>query len=248
LPKQYATLVGEHSLLQQTLLRARSLAPWERIVVVATAGHAALAREQTAALGPATVLVQPANLGTGPGLLLPLTHIRNADAGARVLVLPSDHHVSRPGVFQQALAQLGGADLGGGLVLVGAEPDAPESDYGWIVPGDLLTAGPPALHRVDSFSEKPPPAVAAELMRAGGLWNTFVLAGDLAVFWSLVEQRLPEQVRRFAALDADLTSLRGRRAVLAMYQTLPPADFSRTVLAATRGLRVASAPPCGWSD
>jgi mannose-1-phosphate guanylyltransferase len=248
LPKQFATLVGDHSLLQQTLLRARTLAPWERIVVVATAGHAVLAREQTAALGPAVVLVQPANLGTGPGLLLPLAHIRAVDGNARVLVLPSDHHVARPAVFHRALADLGGGALADRLVLLGIEPDAPESDYGWIVPGRALTMGPPMLHQVNRFSEKPAAPLATELMQQGGLWNSFVLAADVEAFWALVEQRLPEQTRRFAALDADLTSLRGRRALAQVYPDLPPADFSRSVLAATQDLAVATAPSCGWSD
>jgi mannose-1-phosphate guanylyltransferase len=248
LPKQFATLVGEHSLLQQTLLRARTLAPWEHIVVVATAGHAVLAREQTAALGPAAVLVQPANLGTGPGLLLPLAHIRAVSGDARVLVLPSDHHVGQPAVFHQALAELGAGDLAGGLVLLGVEPDAPEPDYGWIVPGRRLSLGPPVLHRVDHFREKPPASLARELMQQGGLWNSFILAADVEAFWQLVERRLPEQTRRFAALGADLTSLRGRRALAQLYPGLPPADFSRSVLAATDDLAVATAPSCGWSD
>ena len=248
LPKQFATLAGDHSLLQQTLLRARTLAPWERIVVVATAGHAVLAREQAAALGPAVVLVQPANLGTGPGLLLPLAHIRAVDGDARVLVLPSDHHVAQPAAFQRALADLGGGDLAGSLVLLGVQPDAPEPDYGWIIPGRRLTTGPPRLLRVVRFSEKPAAPLAAELMQQGGLWNSFVLAADLQAFWAMVERRLPEQTRRFAALDADLTSLRGRRALAQVYPGLPPADFSRSVLAATDDLAVATAPSCGWSD
>jgi mannose-1-phosphate guanylyltransferase len=248
LPKQFATLVGERSLLQHTLLRARSLVPWQRMVVVATAGHAPLAREQTAALGPAVVLVQPANLGTGPGMLLPLTHIRNLDAAARVLVLPSDHHVTHPTVFNGALADMAAADLDGHLALLGAEPDGPESDYGWIVPGPLLQAGPPALHAVARFSEKPAAPQAAALMRQGGLWNTFVLAGDVWAFWATIEQHLPGHAARFAALEGDLTSLAGRRALRELYPTLAPADFSRTVLAATHGLAVAKAPACGWSD
>jgi hypothetical protein len=33
-----------------------------------------------------------------------------------------------------------------------------------------------------------------------------------------------------------------------VYPDLPPADFSRSVLAATQDLAVATAPSCGWSD
>src|SRR3712207_8238933 len=40
-----------------------------------------------------TILKQPVDLGTGPGVLFPLSHILARDPHARVLILPSDQNV-----------------------------------------------------------------------------------------------------------------------------------------------------------
>lgn len=246
-PKQFAVIRGEHSLLQNTLLRARAVAPWERIVVVATRPHAERARQQSHALGPVTVLEQPANLGTGPGLLLPLQHIRRADPGARVLILPSDHHVGRPGLFEDALEDLVSPTVvDDWVVLLGIEPDWPETEFGWILPGRLLTMRPPVLRSVVRFVEKPTPTTAAELLRQKALWNSLVLTGTAESLWALAEERLPHHAQRFAALG----KATGEVKVHQLYADLPAADFSRAVLARAGGrqLAVATAPPCGWSD
>jgi mannose-1-phosphate guanylyltransferase len=247
-PKQFASLVGQHSMLQRTLMRARALAPWQRIVVVATGSQGDLARQQAQALGPATVLVQPANLGTGPGILLPLTYIRSADPSARVLVLPSDHHVTRPRLFEEALEDLvSPSALGHGVVLLGVQPDGPETDYGWILPGRPLTLGPPVLRKVVRFVEKPAATVASQLMAREALWNTLVFAATGAALWQTTQQALPRHAARFAAFAKHIDG-NERGQLHQLYADLPSADFSKDVLAGASGLAVASAPPCGWSD
>ena len=248
LPKQFAWLSGEQSLLQLTLQRAHALVPRERIVVVSTGRHTPLARQQSQEVGGATVLHQPFNVGTGNGLLLPLAHVRTLDPDAQVLVLPSDHYVRRPVSFTAALGKLGRGAMDHRLTLLGVVPEGPESEYGWIVPGAPVTLRAPLIRQVDRFVEKPPPTIAAELMRQGALWNTFVLAGSIDAFWTLAEENLPAQARRFAELSAELTSQRGQRELAAIYDKLPPADFSAGVLQNARNLAVATAPACGWSD
>jgi mannose-1-phosphate guanylyltransferase len=249
LPKQFAVLRGELSLLQTTLLRARAVAPWEQIVVVATKSHAHLARAQSAALGAVTVLEQPANLGTAAGLLLPLSYIRARDAGARVLVLPSDHHVGRPALFEETLAELTAPGPDHGVVLLGIEPDWPETDYGWILPGRQLTTRAPVLHSVVRFVEKPPPTVAAELLRNKALWNSLVVTGTAEALWTLTEERLPNHAEAFSRIGRHLGTGAEQAKLQELYQELPRADFSAAVLAkAGRQLAVATAPPCDWSD
>jgi mannose-1-phosphate guanylyltransferase len=249
MPKQFALLRGELSLLQTTLLRARAVAPWEQVVVVATKSHAHLARAQSAAVGGVTVLEQPANLGTAAGLLLPLSYIRGKDPGARVLVLPSDHHVGRPTLFEETLAELTSPGLDQGVVLLGIEPDWPETDYGWILPGRQLTTRAPLLRSVVRFVEKPPPTVAADLLRNGALWNSLVVTGSAEALWALIEERLPRHAEAFSRLGRHIGTASGQAKIQQVYDDLPRADFSGAVLAqASRQLVVATAPPCEWSD
>lgn len=248
-PKQFAVLAGEHSLLQTTLLRARALAPWERILVVVNERDAWLARRQIHALGPATLIEQPGNLGTGPGLLLPLTYIQTATPEARVLVLPSDHHVGRPAPFVQTLRELLAAGAwDGGIGLLGVAPEGPETDYGWIVPGAALTRRPPVLRAVERFVEKPAPDVATALWRRGALWNTFILAGPVGAFWEAAHQHLPSLTARFSAFAEHVGRPSERARLHELYADLPATNFSAAVLQKATDLAVATAPACGWSD
>jgi mannose-1-phosphate guanylyltransferase len=66
-------------------------------------------------------------------------------------------------------------------VLLGAQPKAPEVEYGWIEVGHAL-GGHPGLFRVAGFKEKPPLAIAEHLLRSGSLWNTFVMVGHVNAF------------------------------------------------------------------
>ena len=75
IPKQYCRIVGERSLLEETLARLSGLVPRSRTCVVVNRGHLPLARPQTASLPPRNVIVQPRNRDTGPGLLLPILEL-----------------------------------------------------------------------------------------------------------------------------------------------------------------------------
>ena len=120
LPKQFAPLVSERTLLQETLDRMAPLIPPERTVVVVAEGHEELARMQLADKPGVEIISQPRDLGTGPGLLLPLTHVLARDPQATVAVFPSDHHFERAEPLRAALQPGGdrrrGDFIGGGVV------------------------------------------------------------------------------------------------------------------------------------
>jgi mannose-1-phosphate guanylyltransferase len=92
-PKQFCSLAGGPSLLRQTIERAAALAPRAQIAVVVAEAHRAFWRDELADLPAENVLVQPEGRGTAPGILLPALHVARRDPGAKLAVLPSDHHV-----------------------------------------------------------------------------------------------------------------------------------------------------------
>jgi mannose-1-phosphate guanylyltransferase len=244
LPKQFALIHGGTSLLQATVTRARRWSAAERIVVVVASEREALARMQLRNHGPVHLAVQPCNRGTGPGLLLPLSHLLAMDPLAHVVVLPSDHYVRDEAPFEQSV-QAAVAASEEQVALVGAVPDHAETQYGWMVRG--VRPDVPG-HVVDCFCEKPAPSVAEQLLRDGALWNTFVMAGSVQRFWSLACQHLPQQASRFAAYLEALNGPDERMALHALYARMPVADFSRDVLERAHDLRLVALRSCGWSD
>ena len=138
-----------------------------------------------------------------------------------------------------------------GLTLLGAVPDSPETEYGWIVPGPALRDSHREIRRVERFVEKPPEALARRLFEGGGLWNTFVSAGTASAFWTLASRYLPD-------LTADLESharigapTDAARALELIYSRTASVNFSRATSRASAQpsrARGAGGLASGWSD
>ena len=254
IPKQFAVLDGERTLLQSTLDRMLEIVPPERTVVVIPGERRALAESQLAAYAGIHLIDQPANLGTGPGVLLALAEVRVRAPRAHVVITPSDHHFDAPerlAAAIEAAVALARRDPER-LILVGADADRPATDLGWIVPAgdDAVTRGD--LATVAGFVEKPPEARADELLRAGALWNTLIMVGSMTGFWRHAERHLPRQAAFFdeyvRALAAGASPAEAADLLARLYRVIPAADFSRAVLEKARSLAVVRLHGGGWSD
>jgi mannose-1-phosphate guanylyltransferase len=246
LPKQFAVLSGERSLMQTTVERATALTTLDRISVVVTAHHENIARAQLAPYPGVELVIQPRNLDTGPGLLLPLVRILARAESARVVFLPSDHHVSNPAPIADALRQAGADGLDDRISLLGVTPTGPEVEYGWIIRGTQIarTGG----YTVRRFLEKPTHAVAEDLWRSGGLWNTFISCGPARLFWKLAQRHMPDQTERLERYATAIDGGDEAEALRAAYDGMAPANFSRTVLSNADELAVLPVAGSGWCD
>ncbi len=251
LPKQFAVIDGRRSLLQTTLQRAQQVVAPEHIVVVVGKPHEAVARAQLSSYPEVTLVVQPRNLGTGPGVLLPLAIIRARDPEATVAIFPSDHHMSSPRSFLAAVTEAFTTariypDL---ITLLGVVPDRAETDYGWILPGSRLSQSEPGgPWLVRRFVEKPSPQIAMWLLQHHGLWNTFTLVGRLEGFWALARRHVPRHAWLFARYACAIGGADEQKALAWLYRNLEPADFSRSVLEPAENLATLSVAGSGWCD
>jgi mannose-1-phosphate guanylyltransferase len=247
IPKQYCSLRSGPSLLQEALRRAQAIAPLERTCTVVAAQHRQWWSQQTQALPPGNVIVQPRNRGTANGILLPLLQILRRDPQARIVLLPSDHYFEdeRELAYWLRVASVRAPAQTAEILLLGFEPRSGDPELGYIVPGQPSGS---RYWTVGAFVEKPPLPRASELVRRGALWNGFIIAADAGALLALYERQCGDVVREMrAALDravaGDLTALPG------LYEQLPDLDFSRDLLeGAAQPLRVLAVPECGWSD
>jgi mannose-1-phosphate guanylyltransferase len=246
LPKQFAPLLSERTLLQETMDRIGRQIPPERTVVVVGEGYEDLARLQLREFDGVEVVAQPADRGTGPGVLLPLCHVLARDPRAMVAVFPSDHHFRNVDPLRAAIAQAVNASerAPSGLALLGAKADRPASDLGWIVPA-VEEGGTTLVRR---FVEKPAEATASLLLSAGGLWNTLVMVGAGSALWNLCHTHLPVQTRAFATYIERVRADEASQWRARLYKDLLPADFSRAVLQNATGLAVVPLVDAGWFD
>ena len=251
-PKQYCVFSGTRSMLQHTLARADFLIPRERVLTVIDAGHAGIANRQLADRPVGTVLRQPRNLGTAPGMLLPLVEILARDPDANVVFLPSDHFVGdeRRFMFYVAAAERLLERIDRKIVLLGMLPDEPESEYGYLQTGaELGTLAGASAWTVRRFCEKPNADRAAEYCRAGYLWNTFVVVAKAAELYRLIVSRLPKIGERFERIREHWTGEFRDFALAGEYLSMPSANVSEAVFE-TSPERIAVMPVWGvrWSD
>jgi mannose-1-phosphate guanylyltransferase len=243
---------GEGARLGQTLDRVGLLVPPERTVVVTLHAHARYVERELGATRHPHVLSQPESRGTAAGILLAAQWIAARDLGATLVCVPSDHLVVEGAAFMEHLADLAAfaEREPRRIVLLGAPPTHPETEYGWIEPGDPVgqTAGGP-VRAIRRFHEKPARELASALVRRGALWNTFVFAARVPVLLSAGRECAPALYDRLAALRAFAGGEHEPWARRQAYALAPTVDFSRAVLeACPQMLAVSELPGLTWCD
>jgi mannose-1-phosphate guanylyltransferase len=249
IPKQFCSLRGGPSLLHEALNRAHTLTSMASIHAVVAAQHRRWWSTQLGGLPMANIVVQPQNRGTANGILLPLLELLERDRGARIVLLPADHHVRDEALLgrciQQALEQL--PSHSEEFLLLGIEPEQADTQLGYIVPGEFDGHD---RRRVLKFVEKPTSEQALDLIGQGALWNSFIAVSTVHGLVSLFARNCCDVFNAMrAAVRQDLQSPEVAGAVSRLYDRLPTLDFSRDVLARQPSyLRVLPVPQCGWSD
>ena len=247
-PKQFCSLFDGPPLLHEALRRAHALTQEARTCAVVAEQHRQWWSHALATLPAENIIVQPRNRGTAIGIVLPLLHILARDPRAHVVLLPSDHLVQQESVLAEslgdALAQLKWRTRE--TLLIGIEPEEADPELGYIVPGEGDGRGAMTVAR---FVEKPPLAQTRELIRAGALWNAFIVVSSAAALLELFQARIAPIVTAMQTAIAYDLQHPGEGALSALYEELPSVDFSRDIVAGQEdSFRVLAVPKCGWSD
>lgn len=242
-PKQYCVFTGTRSMIGHTVDRACALVSTDRVVTIIGRGH----REWVP--GPVRdtgiTIEQPRDLGAAPGVFLPLAHILARDPKATVMLLPSDHYVypeERFVAYIERACEVAECQPDH-IVLLGAVPDRPEQEYGWIRTEEPVSSARVGRRstfpfKVTEFREKPSAAEAQGLFNDQCLWSTMVGAVKGQTLWEMGRKHLPEMVAHFDGYRRILQAIHQgrleqsveRMALEQLYRDLQPADFSTHIL------------------
>src|SRR6267142_2726692 len=244
-PKQFSKIFGNKSLLTHTRDRLRPIFADDRVAFVVTRDHERFYMNELADVDASRIVAQPSNRGTGVAIIAALLQLLKLAPGALVGFFPSDHYFANDAAFGatvRAAIEVSRKHRDS-IVVIGAKPQWPEVEYGWIEPGASMTTGSGIpLFDVNRFWEKPPLATAHQLMKTGGLWNTFVTIGYGSAFLRLLTGTVPSAVSEISTAltkgDPD-----------AAYRDMGSIDFSKHVLSQDqRPLLVIQDEVSGWAD
>jgi mannose-1-phosphate guanylyltransferase len=240
-PKQLLALDGERSLLQETVDRLLPLVSAERIWISTTRELAEATAAQLPEVARERILVEPVGRNTAPAILGAVARMPAAARDEPIAVLPSDHRIGDPAAFRTTLAAAFALAAGEApVVALGVVPRWPETGFGYLELGAPL-AGPPGLHAVARFREKPDLATAREFVASGRHhWNAgmFVFRG---------ERLLGETRRLDAALVEGVEAWAREPGRDDLYAALPSISIDYAVM--ERLAELVTLPlECGWDD
>ncbi len=180
-PKPLLPLMGEQSLLQDTVQRLAGMENLGAPVLVCNEEHRFLVAEQLQAIDtpPRAILLEPKGRNTAPALTLAALYLQQQDPDAMMLAMPADHVIPHKKAFQSVVITGLPVAEAGSLVTFGIVPDRAETGYGYIRKGDAL--GDSGASAVAAFVEKPDLATAQGYLESGDyLWNSglFLLRAD----------------------------------------------------------------------
>jgi mannose-1-phosphate guanylyltransferase/mannose-6-phosphate isomerase len=244
-PKPFLRVVGDKTLLEATLERARAFARKDRIWIVCGAEHAAAIRRESG-LPASRILVEPRRRNTAMAAAWASHRVRSVDEDAVMAVLAADHHVPDVRAFARDIqASAKAAAEATVLVTLGVEPTRPETGYGYIQSGKQAP-GHPRLQQVKRFVEKPDARTARRYLKRGDYrWNAGIFIWKARTLLEEVERHAPDLHRALAPFRKP--GAHRRKAVEAAFRRAPSLPVDVAVM--ERSDRVWTLPVrWAWSD
>src|SRR5216684_4191570 len=248
-PKHLLNIVGQDTMLQQTVARLKPLMGAARIWTVTNAEQAAAVRKQVPAAARRCVLIEPKGMNTAVAIGLAAIHVRQA---AR----PADHYIERPQKFREIVgAALDVAREPGRMVVLGIPPTRPETGFGYIErSGEPIESKGFPVFAVRRFTEKPELKLAQEYVASGNYhWNAGMFFWRVSTFLENLKSFLPKTHAALEKLAEFIGTRNYNRKLRAIYSKLENISVDYAVLEpATR----VDGPPrvfvipaeVGWSD
>lgn len=231
-PKQFLSLFGDQTMLQNTVSRLDGWIQREDWRVVTNASYRELVQHQLPWMSTDQILGEPVAKNTAPCIAAAAASVSSgigADAeGAQedpvMVVMPSDHVIQDPKAFQAVLDHaVEVAIQSDALVTIGISPTHPETGYGYIQfesPSGAQGASSTAAslkegiqdYDVTAFREKPDRQMAELYLEQGNyVWNSGLFVWRLSSFFGALKAAMPglyEQCESLAAKGVSEEAIR----------------------------------------
>ena len=242
-PKQMLRILGDRTLIQETVRRTLRCIPATRILIVTNSTCSDLIKLQLRQWWndngiEENIVIEPEERNTAPAIAMAATILVRRDPSAIMLVLPSDHVIKGARKFKEVVKLGTSLAEDGHLVTLGVHPAAPETGYGYIEPdvsGLLKTQGAFKGYRVKRFVEKPTLNKAKTFLRMGRfLWNSGIFTWKASTILGELAMYQPTLARGIKKVDMLLNN--GDRSKVDLFKTyrrLPSLPIDKAVMERT---------------
>ncbi|MCA9593425.1 MAG: mannose-1-phosphate guanylyltransferase [Myxococcales bacterium] len=248
-PKQLLGLgaSSEESLIASTVRRLLPLCAAEHVLIATGAHLLDATRRALPDLPESSFLGEPIAKNTAPCIGWATAIACRRDPDAVVMVLPSDHHIGDEPAFRAALTRALDSARAGVITTIGITPSRPETGYGYIEAGDVVSEG---VRRVQRFVEKPDVDRAKEYVASGRyFWNSGMFFFRGRDMLEALRAHEPAIARGIEAID--VAAREGTAAEVAAtraaFDAFPSISIDYAVMERAERLHVVPAS-FGWSD
>jgi mannose-1-phosphate guanylyltransferase/mannose-6-phosphate isomerase len=253
-PKQLLKIIGDETLIQQTMRRVVNGTPPERVLISTNPAQAESIRVQLSEWKDAlkdNFVLEPEGRNTAPAIALVALELVRRDPEAIMLVVPADHIVKGQRDFDAAVAVAASLALQGLLVTFGIKPIRPETGYGYIKPNTktvLARHGKLKGYRVGRFVEKPDAVKAAQYLKAGDYyWNSGMFVWRAATILDEIRRHQPVLANGIDQIGRLINQGAAKAAIDEEYRLLPSISIDTGVM--ERSNKAAVVPVSfSWSD
>lgn len=190
-PKQLRNVYSNKTLLEETIIRARTITDLSRIYIGCNASlrKAILSSPSGNGFPEENFVVEPQAKNTAAIIALASLQIEKKYPGSVQVVLSADHFISPLDEFRNTIHKAIVAAESGRLVTLGIRPSRPETGYGYIESGDNMGT----FIRIASFVEKPDLPKALAFINSGRhYWNSGIFVWMGSVILAEFEKHAPE--------------------------------------------------------
>ena len=253
LPKQYLSIVGEKTMLQETIHRVP-----EGIdkIVVAEKKYEDDAKKQIG--DQAGIILEPFGCNTAIAVGLSAIHAKKktGDENTVLFIKAADHHMNSD-YFQRYFHIASEEAKKGKIITIGITPDRPETGYGYIKTKDCLVDKYKDGHicEVECFVEKPDLEKATQYVQSGDFyWNSGMFVFTIKTIMDSIEKHSPKIFEALKEIEKDLGTDKELESITKHYQKIKDEkenisiDYAVMEKEAENILLVKAKPELEWND
>ncbi|MBQ9630959.1 MAG: mannose-1-phosphate guanylyltransferase [Treponema sp.] len=187
LPKQFLNIVGNTSMIEQTISRVSGISYMSSPLVICNKNHEKLVKEKLSKTNDLKIMLEPYAKNTAPAILASAFYCEENEKDGIMLVLPSDHAISNISSFRQNVKLAHKIAKKNKYALFGVNPTHPETGYGYIETERTtqffdVTKNANIL-KVKAFKEKPDVKTAKRyITKKNYFWNSGMFAIPAKLF------------------------------------------------------------------
>ena len=194
-PKQLLRLLGNLTLIEQTVERLLPLFDPSNIVIITNSDYVAPMQSLLSTIPDENIIGEPIGRDTAPCITLAAAYVKSISKlpDPLLTILPADHVINDAESFRRVIADSLEVAKKGKLVTVGITPSFPSTGYGYIkIGGSMAYSYSTGFSEGLGFKEKPNSALATEYLASGHYkWNGGIFIMSVSTLTSELTKHAP---------------------------------------------------------